>query len=168
MRKMNLLVNLPPGLQLLLPVLLNQTCFVVLGQKCYKETREDDTSAPPNCSLNFWNHQTSSIPHHHFTVAHQPAETGKLQVVSRRGLDCDVPAVPVIVHPVLLLLKLHKHNVAEVLAGSHIIGVDLCLNVKPTVKKKAETQRFCMEDHKSFKNLGFGLNNRKKTKVWVI
>lgn len=68
---------------------------------------------------------TSSVTQHHFTVVHQPAETGELQVVSRWGLDCDVPAVPVILHPVLLLLELHKHEVTKVLAGSHIIGVDL-------------------------------------------
>lgn len=69
--------------------------------------------------------RTSSVPQHHLFVVHQPAEAGELHVVPRRGLDRDVAAVPVIVHPVLLLLQLHQHDVPQVLVHPHIIGVHL-------------------------------------------
>ena len=68
---------------------------------------------------------TSTIPQLDLLVTHQPAEAGELHVVSTGGLDCDVPAVPVILHPVLLLLNLHQHNLTQVLPHSHIIGVHL-------------------------------------------
>lgn len=59
---------------------------------------------------------TSSVSQHHLVVIHQPAEAGEFHVVSSWRLDCDVPAVPVILHPILLLLNFHQHDVSQVLA----------------------------------------------------
>ena len=68
---------------------------------------------------------TSSISEHHFLFVHQPAEAGELQVFAPWGLDCDVPAVPVVLHPVLVLFNLHQHDLAQILTHGHIIGVNL-------------------------------------------
>lgn len=68
---------------------------------------------------------TFSVSQHHLVVAHQPAEAGELHVVSERGLDGDVLAVPVVVQPVLLLLDLHQHDVSQVLADPHVVRVHL-------------------------------------------
>lgn len=137
MCRVNLPVGFSPHVQLFLPVLLHQAGLIILRQMCYNRHKTewgmehhggpvgtffapqtpDKTDEADGC--------TSSVPQHHLLLIHQPAEAGELQILSRWGLDRDVPAVPVVVHPVLLLLDLHQHNVAQVLADPHVIGVHL-------------------------------------------
>lgn len=71
---------------------------------------------------------TSTIPQHHFLVTHQPAEAGEFHIFSSWGFDGDVLAVPVVLHPVFLLLNLHQHNVAQVFPNPHVVRVHLQFN----------------------------------------
>lgn len=68
---------------------------------------------------------TSAISQHRLRVVHQPAETGEFHIVPSWSLDCDVPAVPVIMHPELLLLNFHQNDPPEVFSYSDVIGVHL-------------------------------------------
>lgn len=74
---------------------------------------------------------TSAIAQHHLLVVHQPAETGKLHIVPGWSLDCDVPAVPVIVHPELPLLNFHQNDLSQVLPRSDVIGIHLRIKTQP-------------------------------------
>lgn len=88
---------------------------------------------------------TSSISEHHFLVIHQPTKAGELQVVSRWGLDSDVPAVPVVLYPVFLLLNLHQDDVTQVLPNSHLIGVHLKRVQQLLSKVNAENCQFIIK-----------------------
>lgn len=98
---------------------------------CGKQTKQEMT--------------TSSISEHHFLVIHQPTKAGELQVVSRWGLDSDVPAVPVVLHPVLLLLNLHQDDITQVLPNSHLIGVHLKRGQHLPSKVNAENWQFIIK-----------------------
>lgn len=82
---------------------------------------------------------TSPVPQHQILVIRQPAEARELQIVSTWGLDCDVPAVPVVLHPVLSLLDLHQHDLTQVLLHVHIVGVHLQCRRTPIKSVVMET-----------------------------
>lgn len=68
---------------------------------------------------------TTTVTQNDLFFIRHPSVAGELHIVALRGLHCDVPAVPVILHPVFPLLNLHQLNMPKVLAHIHFIRVHL-------------------------------------------